>query len=218
MSQIALNTVALFLFSITCLILIGPLAHIPPSVPVVLVLLALTISTGDNFAFQGRGANLFLDWFAQRSPTYRDRIVHHEAGHFLVAHLLGIPIQDYTLTAAEAMRAGYTGIGGVQLARVTLSAENLEQVKAYCAIAMAGRAAEQLNFETIEGGGDDLTWLRNQAKSLNLNIQTYEQEAHLKAKRLIKENWDAYLRLVESMKNRASVADCYVAIAQVPTL
>lgn len=213
MSQIALNTVALFLFLITCLILIGPLAHIPPSVPVVLVLAALVIGTGDTFALQGRGANLFLDWFAQRSPEYRDRIVHHEAGHFLVAHLLGIPVTGYTLTALEAMRAGYTGIGGVQFSSVSLSADALEQAKDYFVISMAGRAAEKLTFDGIEGGGDDLAWLRNQSKTLNLDVQITEQDASLKAKRLLKENWEAYLRLVEAMKNRESVDDCCLAIA-----
>ena len=181
MSQIALNTVALFIFSITCLILFGPLIHLPAGVPVVLVLAALTIGTADTFGLQGRGANLFLDWFAQRSPDYRNRIVHHEAGHFLVAHLLGVPITGYTLTAMEALREG--------------------------------RAAEKLAFETVEGGRDDLAWLRNQTKSLNLNPKLYEQDASLKAKRLIKENWDAYQKLVESMKNRDSVEACCMAIA-----
>ena len=213
MSQIALNTVALFIFSITCLILFGPLIHLPAGVPVVLVLAALTIGTADTFGLQGRGANLFLDWFAQRSPDYRNRIVHHEAGHFLVAHLLGVPITGYTLTAMEAIREGYPGIGGVQFSSVTLSADALEQVKDYCAISMAGRAAEKLMFETVEGGRDDLAWLRNQTQSLNLNPQLYEQDASLKANRLLKENWDAYQKLVESMKNRDSVEACCMAIA-----
>ena len=218
MSQVALNTVALFIFSITCLILLGPLIHLPPGVPVVMVLAGLTIGTADMFAFEGRGANLFLDWFAQRSPDYRNRIVHHEAGHFLVAHLLGVAIKGYTLTALEAMREGYTGIGGVQFETVQLSPNNLPQVQDYCTISMAGRAAEKLMFESIEGGGDDLTWLKQQTSTLNLNAKIYEQDASLKANRLLKENWEAYLRLVEAMTHRKSVEDCCIEITRPATV
>jgi len=34
-------------------------------------------------------------------PAYRQRMVQHEAGHFLMAHLLGFPIQGYTTNAVR---------------------------------------------------------------------------------------------------------------------
>jgi hypothetical protein len=34
-------------------------------------------------------------------PLYRKRMVHHEAGHFLIAHLLGFPIRDYQANAVK---------------------------------------------------------------------------------------------------------------------
>jgi len=34
-------------------------------------------------------------------PTYRKRMVHHEAGHFLIAHLLGFPIKNYQSNAVK---------------------------------------------------------------------------------------------------------------------
>ena len=39
----------------------------------------------------------------QRSvfPTYRKRMVHHEAGHFLIGHLLGFPIKNYQSNAVK---------------------------------------------------------------------------------------------------------------------
>ncbi|MEM9136893.1 MAG: hypothetical protein AAGB01_06050, partial [Cyanobacteria bacterium P01_F01_bin.42] len=51
-----------------------------------------------------------------------------------------------------------------------------------------------------------------QIRILELDPKIYEQDAKLKANRLLKENWDAYLRLVEAMKNRESVDDCRIAI------
>ena len=34
-------------------------------------------------------------------PTYRKRMLHHEAGHFLIAHLLGFPIKNYQANAVK---------------------------------------------------------------------------------------------------------------------
>jgi hypothetical protein len=34
-------------------------------------------------------------------PTYRKRMIQHEAGHFLLAHLLGFPIQGYATNAVK---------------------------------------------------------------------------------------------------------------------
>jgi hypothetical protein len=34
-------------------------------------------------------------------PTYRKRMIQHEAGHFLMAHLLGFPIQGYSTNAVK---------------------------------------------------------------------------------------------------------------------
>jgi hypothetical protein len=34
-------------------------------------------------------------------PTYRKRMIQHEAGHFLMAHLLGFPIQGYSANAVK---------------------------------------------------------------------------------------------------------------------
>lgn len=34
-------------------------------------------------------------------PTYRKRMIQHEAGHFLLAHLLGYPIQGYSTNAVK---------------------------------------------------------------------------------------------------------------------
>jgi hypothetical protein len=34
-------------------------------------------------------------------PAYRKRMLQHEAGHFLIGHLLGVPIQGYTANAVK---------------------------------------------------------------------------------------------------------------------
>jgi hypothetical protein len=34
-------------------------------------------------------------------PAYRTRMIHHEAGHFLIGHLLGLPVAGYTTNAVK---------------------------------------------------------------------------------------------------------------------
>lgn len=34
-------------------------------------------------------------------PTYRKRMIHHEAGHFLMGHLLGVPVKQYSANAVK---------------------------------------------------------------------------------------------------------------------
>ncbi|MBE9041573.1 ATP-dependent Zn protease, partial [Oscillatoriales cyanobacterium LEGE 11467] len=158
-----------------------------------------------------------LDWLAAFSPEHRQRVTHHEAGHFLVAHILDIPIADYTLTAWEAMRQGQAGRGGVQfddrvlaaqLERGTMSAQSLDR---YCTVWMAGIAAETLVYDNAEGGGDDRQQLRTVLSQLSPPIrdpQQRERWATLQATTLLATHRSAYDALVEAMSQRLPVAEC----------
>ncbi|MEL6764287.1 MAG: ATP-dependent Zn protease, partial [Cyanobacteria bacterium J06607_6] len=114
MNPITLNLVAIAIFLTTMLSLLGPLVHITPEMLGVTVAGLAGLLAIDRFGWQGLGGTLLIDWMAQRSPEYRQRIVQHEAGHFLAAHLLNIPVTDYHLSAWSALRAGVPGSGGVQ--------------------------------------------------------------------------------------------------------
>jgi len=93
MSQLSINLIAISVFLMTFSVLLGPLINLSPTIPAVATLTVLGLATVDSFSWQGQGGNLLLDWIARMtSAEHRDRIVKHEAGHFLVAHLLGIPI------------------------------------------------------------------------------------------------------------------------------
>jgi hypothetical protein len=217
MSQTALNLVAISIFLMTLSVLLGPLIHLSPTVPALATFTILGIATLDNFGLQGKGGTIFLDWIASFSPEYRDRIIHHEAGHFLVAHLLDIPVTGYTLSAWEAWKQGQSGQGGVtfddgelasQLERGTISAQILDR---YCTIWMAGIAAETLVFDNAEGGTDDKTKLAGVLSGLGFSesIRQQKQRFHtLQAKTLLQENQSSYEALVQAMRERASVKDC----------
>ncbi|WP_017314331.1 hypothetical protein [Mastigocladopsis repens] len=223
MSNTALNLVAISVFIMTISTLLGPLFHLSPAIPAIATFTLLGIATFDVFSLQGKGGNLLLDWIAGFSPEHRERIIHHEAGHFLVAYLLGIPVINYTLSAWEALKQRQPGQGGVsfddgklasQLEQGRISAQMLDR---YCTVWMAGIAAETLVYKNSEGGADDKTKLSIVLTNLGFSASTCEQKQRfctLQAKTLLQENWSAYQALVNSMRQRATVAECTRAIAQ----
>ena len=113
MPQTALNLIAIGVFLMTMTSLLGPIFHIPPVVPAALTFGILSLATADTLSWNSRGVSLLLDLFA--SGEQRQRIINHEAGHFLTAYFLGIPITGYTLTAWEVLKQGQLGRGGSQL-------------------------------------------------------------------------------------------------------
>jgi hypothetical protein len=86
--------------------------------------------------------------------------VRHEAGHFLVAYFLGIPITGYTLTAWEAFKQGQPGLGGVTLIQklptdALAVGEMRLTLERFCTVWMAGIAAETIVYGSAEGGVED---------------------------------------------------------------
>ncbi|BAY65814.1 hypothetical protein NIES22_59210 [Calothrix brevissima NIES-22] len=221
MSQTALNLIAISIFLMTLSALLGPLLNISPTLPAIATFTILGIATFDSFSLQGRGGSLLLDWIAGFSPSHRDRIIHHEAGHFLVAHLLAIPVTGYTLSAWEAWKQGQSGQGGVSFDDSELASElelgkiSAQSLDRYCTVWMAGIAAENLVFQNAEGGADDRLKLAEVLTKLGFsgNVIQQKQRFHaLQAKTLLQENWSSYQALVTALQQRASVADCQKVI------
>ncbi|PSB02286.1 ATP-dependent Zn protease [Merismopedia glauca] len=218
MQKISLNLVAIAIFLGTMSILLGPFLHISHTIPAVVTFLGLGLATVDNLTWQGRGVTLLLDTIARVSPEYRQRILHHEAGHFLVAHLLGIPITGYSLSAWEALRQGNPGQGGVSFAppdiTSSISANLLQQ---YCHVWMAGIAAESIVYGTTEGGREDREQLQTAFRLIKRPVsqaQTQERHSILQAKTLIKDNKAAYDSLVQAMAENTPITDCFQIIEQ----
>lgn len=223
MSQTSLNLIAISIFGITLSSLLGPLFNLSPTVPAIATFTLLGLATLDSFSFQGKGSTLLLDWLASFSPTHRNRIVQHEAGHFLVAHLLEIPVVGYSLSAWEALKQKQSGQGGVSfddqelalgLEQGTISAQLLNS---YCTIWMAGVAAETLAYGSAEGGADDRQKMRTVLTGLGFSAAAQEQKqrwATLQARTLLQANSSAYEALVKAMQQRADVSECFCVIKQ----
>ena len=208
--QISLNLVAICIFGMTISSLVVPLINVSSTLPIAIVAAIIAGTTIDNFFLKSTIATLVVDAMAGTKAAYRQRIVQHEAGHFLVAYLLDIPITGYTLSAWESFRQGRSAQGGVMFAppQADISSRLLEQ---YCTVWMAGIAAEKLVYDRAEGGGEDRQKLRGVlfvAGKQQQEIVRQENAATLQAKTLIQTHWDAYQALVIAMGDRTPVAEC----------
>ena len=223
MSQITLNLIAVSVFSVTMLILLGPLLSISPEGLATVTAALLGLVTVDQLGWQGRGGNLLVDWLSQRSPEYCDRIVRHEAGHFMTAYMLGIPIDTYTLTAWETLRSGVDGNGGVifktdDIDRAVAAGKiSQREIDRYCTVWMAGIAAEEMAYGSALGGRDDrlkLNLLWQQMNRPLAEVPLKQRWSALQAKTLIEKQADAYGVLVEAMAQRRPVSECCELIEQ----
>jgi len=166
MNPTTLNLLAVSVFAFTILSLVGPLLNISPGAVAVTVAGIAGLFAVDRFGAQGAGGNLLVDLVSRQSSEYRQRILRHEAGHFLTAHLLDVPVQSYTLSAWEAMKSGLPGLGGVIFDTESIEADlaagslSAQQINRYSIIWMAGIAAENQAYGNAQGGQDDQAKLR----------------------------------------------------------
>lgn len=220
MSQTAINLLAVIIFVMTCGSILAPALDISPFIPAGLVFAGLSLVTVDRFAFKNLGVTLLIDWVAQFSDEHRERVLQHEAGHFLVAYLLGIPVTGYALTAWEALQQGHNAQGGVRFDDQIIQAQIEEGqlstliVERYCQVWMAGGAAEKEAFGDVEGGVDDVMKVRSLLRQLRVpgaQLEIKERTAALQAQQVMERNQDAYEALKQSMMARQPVESCIEA-------
>ncbi len=212
--QISLNLIAICVFGMTVSSLIAPLINVSSTIPIAILFTIFVGATADNFFLNSTLATLIIDTIAGTNAEYRQRIIRHEAGHFLVAYLLDIPISGYTIGAWESLTAGLSAQGGVMFEPppANISSQLLQN---YCTVWMAGIAAEKSIYDRSEGGSEDRQRLRSvlfMAGKQQQEIVQQENLAAMRAKLLIQANWDAYQTLVSAMSERQNVADCCAQI------
>ncbi len=214
-----LNILAIGIFTITLTVLLGPIFHISPFIPATITFVALGLITVDTLSWQSQGVNLFINLFA--SKEQKERIIYHEAGHFLLAHLYEIPIVSYTLTPWEAFKVNINinnpACGGVVFDTGFLKdrPQDLKDLNStmehFGVVLMAGIAAEKTIYEHSRGGEEDKQIFRSIYGDVGFNPTQYDTKQRssiLQAKTIIEENKESYLALVEAMRERQSVHEC----------
>lgn len=158
---------------------------------------------------------VFINLFSQVFPDYRERVLRHEAGHFLVAYLCGVPATGYSLSLGKE----HTDLIEAKLQRRLGSRGKLSdsEVDALALVSMAGVAAEAMNYEEVTGQNADLLLLQ---RIINRSEEKLSQNAQIDVTRwavcqaatLIKENQSAYEALMAAMKEKASISQCIESI------
>jgi hypothetical protein len=233
MNVTATDLLAIAIFTITMMSLLGTMVGLSPVVPAAIAIGLLSGWGIDIGAFQGRFGAYLQVWLRARSPQYRQRVTYHEAGHFLIARLLGFEVTGYAIAGlvgkslSEILaEANFQGIeGGVminfdlaQLMGDPIKGNSIEArhlLDRYCTLCMAGIAAEQLMCAgETEGGYDDLQQLRKAIAHLPQPL-TQERWALLNAKNMLSDHQDTLIALAAKMQTGADVPSCYAVIDSV---
>lgn len=150
-------------------------------------------------------------------PPYKRRICVHEAGHLLVAYLMGCPIRGVILDPIVAMQMGIQGQAGTQfwdekleneLAEGQLSGTAFDR---YCMVLFAGIAAEALVYGEAEGGENDENLFRSISILLEppLSVAQMSNQARwsvLQSYNLLKWHKQAHRAAVKAIENGCSLS------------
>uniref|UniRef100_A0A1J3FS90 Uncharacterized protein n=1 Tax=Noccaea caerulescens TaxID=107243 RepID=A0A1J3FS90_NOCCA len=155
-----------------------------------------------------------ISGFSTFFPDYQERIAGHEAAHFLVAYLIGLPIFGYSLDIGKE----HVNLIDERLAKLIYSGQlDSKELDRLAAVAMAGLAAEGLKYDKVMGQSADLFSLqrfinRSQPKISNDQQQNLTRWAVLYSASLLKNNKNIHEALMAAMSNKASVLECIKTI------
>ncbi|KAJ8769729.1 hypothetical protein K2173_005935 [Erythroxylum novogranatense] len=180
----------------------------------------LFLWTWDSVSFNGGVGSLVLDTIGHAfSQKYHNRVIQHEAGHFLIAYLVGILPKGYTLTSLEALKK--EGSLNVQAGTAFVDFEFLEEVNSgklsaltlnrFSCIALAGVSTEYLLYGYAEGGIADINKLDMLLKSLGFTQKKADSQVRwsvLNTILILRRHAGARVKLAEAMSLGRSVGDC----------
>ncbi|KAL1214878.1 hypothetical protein V5N11_010205 [Cardamine amara subsp. amara] len=184
----------------------------------------LFLWTLDLVSFNGGIGSLVLDTIGHTfSQRYHNRVVQHEAGHFLVAYLVGILPRGYTLSSLEALQK--EGSLNIQAGSAFVDYEFLEEANSgkvtatmlnrFSCIALAGVATEYLLYGYAEGGLDDISKLDGLVKSLGFTQKKADSQVRwsvLNTILLLRRHELARSKLAQAMSKGESVGSCIQVI------
>uniref|UniRef100_A0ACD5UUB4 Uncharacterized protein n=1 Tax=Avena sativa TaxID=4498 RepID=A0ACD5UUB4_AVESA len=152
--------------------------------------------------------------FSAVFPDYQERIARHEAAHFLISYLTGLPILGYSLDIGKE----HVNLIDKQLEKLIYSGQlDQKELDRLAVISMAGLAAEGLEYDKVVGQSADLFSLQRFLNRTKPPLSKEQQQnltrwAVLIATSLLKNNKAAHDALVSAMSQKATVLGCIEAI------
>ncbi|KAJ6848468.1 uncharacterized protein M6B38_274465 [Iris pallida] len=189
----------------------------------------------DLISFDGGIRNLVLDTIGHNlSQKYHDRVTQHEAGHFLIAYLLGVLPKGYTLSSLEALtkegslnvQAGtafvdFEFVEEIGTGKVSAKVRTLHPLKIhmmlnkFSCIALAGVATEYLIYGYSEGGLADIDKLDKLLKGLGFTQKKADSQvrwAVLNTVLILRRHERTRSLLAQAMASGKSVGCCIEVI------
>ncbi|XP_044470275.1 uncharacterized protein LOC123199367 isoform X2 [Mangifera indica] len=155
-----------------------------------------------------------IQGFSSFFPDYQERVARHEAAHFLTAYLLGLPILGYSLDIGKEN----VNLIDERLEKLIYSGQlDAKELDRLAVVAMAGLAAEGLQYDKVVGQSADLFTLQRFINRSNPKLRKDQQQnltrwAVLFAGSLIKNNKAIHEALMEAMTKKAGVVECIETI------
>ncbi|KAM0842248.1 hypothetical protein ACQ4PT_058487 [Festuca glaucescens] len=152
--------------------------------------------------------------FSSVFPDYQERIARHEAAHFLISYLTGLPILGYSLDIGKE----HVNLVDKQLEKLIYSGKlDQKELDRLAVITMAGLAAEGLEYDKVVGQSADLFSLQRFLNRTKPPLNKDQQQnltrwAVLIAASVLKNNKAAHDALVSAMSQKATVLGCIEAI------
>lgn len=180
----------------------------------------LFLWTLDAVSYNGGISGLVLDTIGHNlSEKYHNRVIQHEAGHFLIAYLMGVLPRGYTLSSLEAFQK--EGSLNVQAGTAFVDLEFLEEVNngkvsatmlnRFSCIALAGVATEYVLYGYAEGGLADINQLDSLLNGLGFTQKKANSQVRwsvLNTILLLRRHQEARSQLAKAMMDRRSVGFC----------
>lgn len=168
----------------------------------------------------GSTAPQLLTWatdkFQRVFPDYRERVRRHEAAHFLVSYLLGLPVAGYSLDIGAA----HTDVAEAEESKRLIEGFlDDAALNTYAVAAMAGVAGEGRWSDEVVGQTADLFDLQKVLNRARPPLPPSAQQnatrwAVWTAAKLLRDHDAEYSSLRDAMGRGASLADCVRAIEE----
>lgn len=180
----------------------------------------------DQIGVGGGGEALIVDTLGRRlNPTYGQRVAYHEAGHFLVAYLLGLLPKAYTLSALDAflkyrtlnLQGGTRFCDGAFMQEVASGSLKSSSLDQFTCVALAGVVTEYLRFGQAEGGVGDVAMLDQLFRRLQFTQKKADGEvrwAVLNVAAILRQHSGLHDKLAAAMAAGRTVGECVSLIEE----
>jgi len=189
--------------------------------------LASTLFVGiDQVLNGGLLENLIIDSIARTvDGEYSDRIARHEAGHLMVAYLIGVMPKAYTLSTWEALnkyrspnvQAGTVFLDASLQKEVSTGSLSGKSLDKFIFIALGGVAVEYLSFGQAKGGKSDIAQVDNLLQAVGMDQRQGSAQVRwslLNAVEMLRPQMGTHERVAAAMQRGASVGECIALIEE----